>query len=283
MSYKNLISYPVDKALLAFADGNQFGKSITVVGSNIPLNGEGKRFIPSGLFVAENADGTYRFLPRAKVTTAITTAMTSISVSPVEGFKVGDVLYTTYPSTTLTISAAAIAETQSLTIAGVTVTVTATTNVAADLAALLETAIKANMTLNSLIRVVRVAGVLRLEPLDGKTLYGVTEGGTATGSLSAATMAYTATAIGTITAIDPTAKTLTLAAVAGVAVPVGVTIGAEVKGIVGLTCGSMDFTQQNRINVAVLTKSGGVREHLLPYFEEGFRSLFPQVLFSDKI
>jgi hypothetical protein len=283
MSYKNLISYPVDKALLAFADGNQFGKSITVVGSNIPLNDEGKRLIPSGLFVAENADGTYRFLPRAKVTTAITTAMTSISVSPVEGFKVGDVLYTTYPSTTLTISAPAIGETQSLTIAGVTVTVTATTTVAADLAELLETAIKANMTLNSLVRVVRAAGVLRLEPLDGKTLYGVTEGGTATGALSAATMAYTATAIGTITAIDPTAKTLTLAAVAGVAVPVGATIGAEVKGIVGMSCGSMDFTQQNRINVAVLTKSGGVREHLLPYFEEGFRSLFPQVLFSDKI
>lgn len=284
MSYRKMMTFDTDKAILAFATGNIFGKSITLAENGIPFDANGNKTIPSGIFVAEKADGTYRFLPRAKVTTAITTNSPSIAVSPVIPFEVGEALYILEPHTILTITAVEADNTQTITINGVTATATASTSVNADLAVLVANAVNNTGGINTLAYAIASGDSVYLFPKDGKSLLGVTEGGTATATLSGATMAYNNTAIGTIASINAVAKTITLGANATVAVPVGVNIGTRnIKSVVGMCLGSMDLTEQNRVNLAILTESSGVREHLLPYFEEGFRQLFPKIIFSKNI
>lgn len=284
MSYRKMMTFNSDKAILAFSSGNIFGKSITLVENGIPFDENGNKTVPSGMFVAEKTDGTYRFLPRAKVTTAITTASPTIAVSPVIPFEVGESLYILEPYVSLTITAVTAAQTQTITINGITATATASTAVNADLAILVANAVNNTIGINTVAYAIASGDSVYIFPKDGKSLLGVTEGGTATATLSGATMAYNATAIGTIASINAVAKTITLGANAAVAVPVGVNIGTRnIKSIVGMCLGGMDLTEQNRVNLAILTESSGVREHLLPYFEEGFRDLFPKVIFSTNI
>lgn len=284
MSYRKMMTFDTDKAILAFATGNIFGKSITLAENGIPFDANGNKTIPSGIFVAEKADGTYRFLPRASVTTAIATSSPTIAVSPVIPFEVGEALYILEPYTVLTITAVSATQTQTITINGVTASAVASNTVNADLAVLVANAVNNTLGINNIAYAIASGDDVYLFPKDGKSLLGVTEGGTATATLSAATMAYNNTAIGTISSIDAVAKTITLGANAAVAVPVGAKIGTRnIKSIVGMCLGSMDLTEQNRVNLAILTESSGVREHLLPYFEEGFRQLFPKIIFSKNI
>lgn len=284
MSYRKMQRFDTDKALLAFSSGNIFGKSITLEENGIPFDENGNKSVPSGMFVAEKADGSYRFLPRATVKTAIATNSPTIAVSPVIPFEVGEALYILEPHTILTITAVTAAQTQTITVNGITATATASTGVNADLAILVANAVNTTGGINSEIYAIASGDSVYLFPKDGKSLLGVTEGGTATATLSGATMAYNNTAIGTIASINAVAKTITLGANAAVAVPVGVNIGTRnIKNIIGMCVGGMDLTEQNRVNLAILTESSGVREHLLPYFEEGFRKMFPKVIFSKNI
>lgn len=285
MSYRKMMTFDTDKAILAFSCGNVFGKSITLVEGGIPFDANGNKTVPSGMFVAENADGTYRFLPRATVTTAIAdNTSATIAVSPVIPFEVGEALYILEPHTVLTITAVTATQTQTITINGATASAVASTAVNADLAVLVADAVNNTTPINSFAYATASGDSVFLFPKDGKSLLGVTEGGTATATLSAATMAYNNTAIGTIASIDAVAKTITLGANAVGAVPEGANIGTRnIKSVVGMCLGSMDLTEQNRVNLAILTESSGVREHLLPYFEEGFRQMFPKIIFSKNI
>lgn len=283
MSYKRVKSYLADKPVLAYGNGNYFAKSITAVGDDIPLDENARRTIPTGMFWAVDLAGAYRPLPRAKVVTAIGTGSPNITVSPIAGFKVGDILRIVEPYTALTITAVEVGQTQTITVNGSTATATATTTAVGDLALLVKQAVENTYPLNSYIYCVVSAGVVYIFPKDGKTLYGVTEGGSATATLSGATLTYNATAIGTISSINGETGVITLGANAGVAVPAGIGIGASVKEVVGLTCGAMDFSDQNRINLALLTASSGVRIEMLPYFEESFRTQFPKIRFDYNI
>ena len=284
MSYRKMMRFDTDKAILAFACGNQFGKSITLEENGIPFDENGNKSVPSGMFVAEKSDGSYRFLPRATVKTAITTGSPNLSVSPVIPFEIGESLFIIEPHTILTITDVEAAQTQTITINGSIASVVATTAVNADLAVLVADAVNNTTPINTVAYAIATGDTVYLFPKDGKSLLSVTEGGTATATLSAAAMAYNNTSLGTIASINAVSKVITLAADSAVAVPVGVKIGTRnIKSIIGLAIGGMDLTEQDRVNLAILTQSGGVREHLLPYFEEGFRQMFPQILFSKNI
>lgn len=134
--FQHLDTYGVDPEIFAFVDGNIHPHSLNITRDYVGYDLKGRRAVPAGLFVAEVGDGSvFRFLPRAKVTQEITTALDYFKMTPFNIFVPGDTLYILEPYVTLTVTAASVGQTQTLTLNGRTATSIAPSNVPAEVAA----------------------------------------------------------------------------------------------------------------------------------------------------
>lgn len=282
MAYFNQgTTYAIDPAILAFTEGNIANISVTVDDDYITLNADDKKIVPAGMWVADVA-GVYRFLPRATVTQAATTSDTTLKFSPYNVFVAGDVLYFTEPYVTLTITASTAAQTQTITVLGFTATATATTTNVTTTATEVVAAINSTAGLSDLVYAVNAAGVVYIFAKDGVTNYGVTEGGTVTATLSAATMSRNTTAIGTISTITNSTGLVTLTGTASAAVPIGAHIGVAGAKVLGLHVHAVDYTIAYSKDLALYTQAAGVRTQYLPYFDGAIKAAFPKMLFDTK-
>ena len=177
-------SYGVDKAIFAFAKGNKHPISINMTNDYIGLNLENRRAVPGGLFVAEVGDSnTYRFLPRATVTQAISTSLDYFKMTPFNIFVPGDVLYILEPYVTLTITAASVGQTQTITIDGRTATSVATSSVVADVAAAVAADFNRAPYVSDRLKFTATGNVIYITS-NNNTLPTIAEEGTMTATLS---------------------------------------------------------------------------------------------------
>lgn len=274
-------TFSTDKAILAFTEGNIANISVTVPDTYIGLNSESRKVVPEGLFVAE-VGSAYRFLPRAKVTQAISSSATTFKMSPYNIFVPGDVLFVNDPYVTLTVTASAATQTQSITVSGRTATAIATTTNTTTTATEIVTAINNSAYVNEMIYAVNAANVVYIFSKNGITNIPITEAGTVTATLSGAVLTVNTTAIGTISNINPVTGIVTLAANASVDLPIGVGIGVPVNKILGLHVHSVDYTIATAKSLALYTQAAGVRTQYLPYFDGLIKEIFPKMLFDVK-
>lgn len=270
-----------DKAVLAFTEGNIANISATVDNTYVGLNVEGRRTVPEGLFVAE-VGNTVRFLPRAKVTSAIASTGTTFRMSPYNIFAPGDVLYVNDPYVVLTVTASAATQTQTVTLSGRTATATVTTNNTTTSATEVAAAINNAPYVNGQVYAISSANLVYIFSRNGITNIPITEGGTVTATLSASILTVNQTAIGTIVNIDPNTGTVTLAANSTVDVPIGVGIGVPVGNILGLHVHSVDYMLATSRSLALYTQAAGVRIQYLPYYDGLIKDQFPKMLFAYK-
>jgi hypothetical protein len=270
-----------DKAILAFTEGNIANISATVDNTYISFNNEGRKVVKEGLFVAE-VGNVIRFLPRTKLTSVTSTSAATFTTSLYNIFVPGDVLYASAPYATLTITGSSATQTQTITIAGRTVTTTVTTSNVTTSASEVVAAINSAPYISDWVVAYNIAGVVYIFSKDGVTNYGITEGGTVTATLSGATLVVNPTAVGTISAIDYSTGTITLTGNAGIALPIGASIGVPVNKILGLHVHAVDYTLATAKSLALYTQASGVRTQFLPYFDGEIQATFPKMLFDVK-
>lgn len=280
---RNNGSFSVDPAILANtgAEINVANRNANITDTYIGLNAENAFAVPAGLFVA-TVNGVDRFLPRTKNSTLITaTSSTSFTASPYNIFVTGDVLHLLEPHVILTITGATVGQTQTITVAGLTATATATTTNTTTTATEVVAAVNARAGLNQLVYALNVANAVYIFAKDGTSLLGVTEGGTVTATLNAATMAYNDTAVGTISHIIPATGVIHLTAAAGVTVPIGANLGVRgVSEIKGLHIHAVDFTVIKSRPLSLYSVASAVRTQFLPYFDGNIEATFPKMLFG---
>ncbi len=280
---RNFGSYSVDPPILANtgADINIANRNAYITSQFLTPNSDLKLLVPAGLFVA-NVNGVDRFLPRTKVNTLITgSTSTSFTASPYNIFVPGGDLFTVEPYVTLTITAAAATSTQTITIDGITATATASSTSVNTTATEVAIAINATAGLNQKVYALAALGVVFIYAKDGQTLYSVTEGGTATANLSAATMSYNTTAIGTIGSVAYATGVVTFTAAASATVPVGANLGlAGIQEIKGLHIHAIDFTVIKTHSISLYSVASAVRTQFLPYFDYTLIRHFPKILFG---
>lgn len=276
-------SFFVDPPILANtgAEINVANRNAHIDATYITPNAELKLQVPAGLFVA-NVNGVDRFLPRTKTNTLITgSSSTTFTTSLYNIFVPGDVLYTVEPYVTLTITSVSATQTQTITVDGITATATATTTSVTTTATEVATAINTTAGLNQIVYALSTAGVVYIYAKDGQTLYGVTEGGTVTATLSAATMSYNTTAIGTISSIAYATGVVTLTAAASATVPIGANLGVVgIQEIKGLHIHAIDFTVIKNRPISLYSVASAVRTQFLPYFDYTLIKKFPKILFG---
>lgn len=272
----------VDKAIFAFTTGNKHPYSVTMTNDYIGLNSEGKKAVPGGLFVTEVGNGnTYRFLPRATVTQAITTSLDYFKMTPFNIFVPGDVLYILEPYVTLTVTAASATQTQTLTLDGRTATSIAPSNVPSEVAAQIAADFNRAPYVSDRLYFTATGAVVYISSKDN-TLPTISEGGTVTATLSGTTLAVNTTPIGTIKTINAETGVVYLEAVGGVAVPVGMRIGVPVNKVLGLHSHAIDFTNAPSKDIAVCNESRGVRIQFLPYYDADLANRLPQITFDTR-
>ena len=274
-------TFNTDKAILAFTEGNIANISVTIDNTYVGLNSELRRVVPEGLFVAE-VGNVNRFLPRAKVTQAISASATTFKMSPYNIFVPGDILFVNDPYSILTVAASSATQTQVITVNGRSATATVTTSDTTTSATEIAAAINSAAYLNQMVYAISDASAVYIFSKNGITNIPITESGTVTATLSSAILATNNTAIGTISNIDPVTGTITLAANASVALPIGTGIGVPVNNILGLHVHSVDFTLATAKSCALYTQAAGVRTQYLPYFDGLIKDLFPKMLFDSK-
>lgn len=283
---RNQGSFAVDPAILGNvgADINVANRNATITDEYITLNSDSKYQVPAGLFVATMTNGDQRFLPRAKSLAAVTgSSTTTLTLSPYNIFKVGDVLHTVEPYVTLTITTVSAAQTVTVTLNGVIATATATTTNTTTTASEVVTAINTTPLLKDHIYALNVANVVYIYAKDGKSLYTLTTGGTVTSAAlgNSGVMTHNNTAIGTILSINHLTGVVTLTAAATATVPIGANLGVRgISEIKGLHIHAVDFTVIKTHNLSLYTVASTVRTQLLPYFDYTLINTFPKMLFG---
>lgn len=280
---RNNGNFAVDPAILANtgADINVANRNGHITRDYIGLNAQNVFAVPAGLFVAI-VNGVERFLPRTKTKTVITSgSSTNFTTSLYNIFVPGDVLHLIEPHVILTITGATVGQTQTITVAGLTATATATTTNTTTTAEEVVTAVNGTAGLKDLVYALNVANAVYIFAKDGTSLLGVTEGGTVTATLNAATMAYNDTAVGTISHIVNTTGVIHFTGTAGVTVPAGANLGVRgVEEIKGLHIHAIDFTVIQDRPISLYSVASAVRTQLLPYFDGNIAARFPKMLFG---
>lgn len=283
---RNNGTFAVDPAILVNvgADINVANRNCNITDEFITLNNESKFQVPAGLFVARMTDGKERFLPRAKSRAAVTaSSTTTLTLSPYNIFKPGDVLHTVEPYVTLTITTVSAAQTVTVTEAGVTATATATTTNTTTTAQEVVAAINSTPLLNEKVYALNAANVVYIYAKDGVSLYTLTTGGTVTSAAlgNSGVMAHNNTAVGTILSINHLTGVATLSAAATVTVPIGANLGVRgIQEIEGLHIHAVDFTVIKSHPLSLYAHSVGVRTQLLPYFDFTLIRRFPNISFG---
>ncbi len=283
--------YTQDKPILASPNGISKIRSANISRDYLSFDNNGTKSIPAGMFVAKlkNSSGNFIFrpLPRAKVTTAITTSTRELSVGYGYQFIAGDVLFIHEPYVEFTI-----ANTNSLTVTfnGRTITSVATGAGNATEAAIIHArTLNESPFINKVLRFVAGATKVYAIAKDGYSNIKFAVGGSGsfatTGSNPVITLDTTVvntTAIGTVLSVNPTTGKIVLVADSGIAVPVGFNIGVTVESVYGLLDGSYDFTDERPNADAALVSEGNVYLGSLPYFDESIIVDLPELKVAYK-
>jgi hypothetical protein len=102
MSFVKRKTFTQDPQILIFADGNHATNNVTVTDEFIQTGVDGTKFLPAGMFLAR-VNGTIRYLPRTKATTATATSSNQINAYPIAQFKPSEQLYKIVPGGTSTL------------------------------------------------------------------------------------------------------------------------------------------------------------------------------------
>lgn len=282
-----------DKPIFYNLNHHKTPYTVDVYGTDILADENGDKQLPPGMFVVKIAE-VARFLARSTVATAFSTSSTSGKLNtPFQTFKVNDVLHLVEPFGTIALGGTYLnTEIVKVTIGGYVLNVVTGSTDNAVIGNTVAAAINANPSIYALVRAISDnAGTIYLYGRDGITAHtlvvaarnaadsGASAAGTATASAS--TLTVSNTAIGTITAIA-TDGTVTLAANAGINVPVGARVGVRFTQALGLYGHSIDFKVKPVNTIAPVVEATGVYETNLPYIDEDLRRRFPQLLINKK-
>lgn len=242
-SYSYTDDYP---QVLARTEGLRSPRSFmidrTKVASWAGVDGRIQRILAPGVFMGSTADpGKVRPLPRTFLAAAlVASTTTTFAVSPktARHFIAGDVLTALAPFAILTVTGTwAAADTAQVTIAGRSATAVAADAVNANIAILVAAAINSDPILKTLVKAIASGATVIIYALDMRSTYPISTAETATAGTLPITGSLTAlaagAAVGTVASVDPIAETITLAAAATTALPVGTPIGVA-------TCSPMD-------------------------------------------
>lgn len=256
---------------------------VTMTDANVLANSEGKKLIPEGSFIVSVGD-SIRFLPRAKVKTAVTTAQAAITVkSPSFSFKTGDVLYAVAGYAEVTIGGT-VAEDDVLTIKinGVNYSVTAGSAVNATEAAAWITANSSDLTDAGITATQKgSSATIILHADNAYSIHTYSTNGETVFSVNTTEQGYLGDAlmpVGTISAIGAAnadgERVITLAANAAYALPANSNVGVVVDKFIGIYPHHLDFTDTPMEHIAPICEADGVYEQNLPYVDMQLKRQF---------
>jgi hypothetical protein len=298
--------YTFDESLyppvLARPDGLRSPRSRTIdpayLASSVGADGITQRILPPGTFAATIAGSNkLRPLPRTKLTAAITTSSTELSVTPNTGrfFVENEGILVLAPYARADFASTwANADTATLTIGGQSVVFTnAAGTTLANIATAAAAAFNAAEAFKGRVTIVAEAQYLHIYANDFSTLYSISAAestvGTGTFALNGSvTTLQAATTVGTVDSVDAATDTITLASGAGVRLPAGMPIGAANASPAdsnGKGWGMISPNQPADLEWAANTDhglfiSGTVYEDRLPYWDGELMRLFPEIVFD---
>lgn len=289
MTYKTT-PYLVEPDILAGVHGMRSPIHRTIDLTSISADSLGRKYLPAGMFYQDLGNGYARPLPRAKVAADTGTGTAIIPVNFSQQFIVGDVLRSLIPTGKVTITSSsggwAAGDAITTTIAGqdfvytvlagdIGGTLTATnTTISAAVAALLSAQASRFVSASASTNVVGVYSATgedySLAASDTGTNGTVTAGG--------ATLVG-GQAVGTVLSVDPTNKTITLAANLTTALMAGQAIGVPGKALGMMVQGIL---LDNIEGLAHMPEQGfytscSVRLELLPYYDALIKADLPEI------
>jgi hypothetical protein len=273
-------AFGIDKAILRYAHGNFHTVHVTVPRTKLSLNSEYKRAVPAGLFVAEETPTQYRFLPRAVVTDAASTASNTFKVDLFYLFVPGDKVQILEPNTVLNITSVSPGQTATVSIFGRGATATANTSDPVAFASVVADAVNHAPYVNDFLEA-RAAGSQVYLISKNNQILDVTYSGTATATLTKPRTTVESTPIGTVANVSQDG-TIKLEANALMNVPANVRIGVPVQKVLGLDIHARDFVTAPVRNIALLTESTAVETRFLPYIDSDLVQRFPRINFDNR-
>lgn len=290
MTYKTT-SYLVEPDILAGVHGLRSPVHRTIDFINyVSPDSLGRKYLPAGMFYQDLGNGYARPLPRAKVA-ADTTGTAIIPVNFSQQFMIGDVLRSLVPSGKVTVTSSstgwAVGDTITVTIAGqdfvytvlagdIGGTLTATnTTIAAAVAAMLNAQASRLVTASATTNVVGIYSATG----DDHTLTASDTGTNGTVTAGGAVL-VAGQAVGTVLTVDPTNKTITLAANTAIALMAGQAIGVPGKAlgmmVQGILLDSLSPLSGHMPEQGFYT-SCSVRLELLPYYDALIKADLPEI------
>jgi hypothetical protein len=276
-------SYDNGKPIIYGLNNMRAPYGVTMTAEDIQMDIEGHKSIPEGSFVVGVGDKV-RFLPRARVGTAIATSSASVVLSsPGQTFLVNDVVHFVGGFAEITFGGAvAASDTVGIKIGDALYTVTSAGTSLATLAASFVTD-NAAALLSAGITVTQKGSSATLVFMSTESLpvsYYASNGATSV-TVASTEPGYLGDHIlplGTVLAIGPVlpdgTRTLTLAANAAYDVPVGCSVGVMVDKYLGIYPDPLDFTRTPREHIAPIVEADGVYEQNLPYVDEQLKRRF---------
>jgi hypothetical protein len=313
MVYNTFIEYDSAgyESVLARMEGQRSPRLITLdpnfCTAAMGASGMAQKLIRPGYFAGSiPGSNKARILPRTLTTAAIASSGTSLAVKDSQIFIVNDVIKTIAAAGSITIDSSsggwAAGDTITATIDGSAVTYTvvagdiggslAATNL--NVANALLAAIRADYRTKPKVNGSAAAGsgttaVLSLYSLainQRPTLAAAETGTNATATASGSSFAAGGVTVGTITAVDPIAKTITIGAGAAVAVAAGVPVGVPESRPEGLgmiqPTQPIDLIRNVNQNYGLFT-SASVYGQRLPYWDGELAALFPEITFASLV
>lgn len=250
---------------------------VSMSGDDVQLDKENRKAIPEGSFIV-SVGNKVRFLPRAKVSTAVTTSSPNVTLKggTSQYFMPNDVLYMVAGYAEVTFSGTiAATDTIGLRINGVTYTATAGGTTPAALVTAFITANSAALTAAGINASPKGAtGTLVLIAKDAYPLNYTASSGSILISVNTTEPGYLGDQImplGTVLSVAPIAsngtRLLVLAANAAYNVPVDANVGVNVSAYLGIYPDPLDFTDTPVSHIAPIVEADGVYEQNLPYID----------------
>ena len=291
MPYKNVKRYTRSPAILAHNNANYFTKSITLENTNVPLDDNDERTIPSGAIVSK-VDGKYRFLPRVKSRNSIGTGNAEVDVTNPFSLMKNDKLYVVMPYEAISVDTAG-ADSDTLTITlddDIQVEVNVTSTEANDkgkqadlIAKTVNNDLQASQKVHAVSDENDTVWILQNNIFDRSTLATSASGSIIVSFVrNSGNLRLNNTAIGTVSSIDRVNQKVTLTSNAGLSVPADVSIGVRNAEMIGVIVEDYDMTIANVQNLAPCTHSMGIYKNRLPHYDEDVDYQLENITFGNK-
>jgi hypothetical protein len=288
-------SFDQYQQIWASSEGMRSPKMYTFDPALVSADANGFKISHPGLYAAAVGNGKARLLPRTRLTTASATnaATLVISANTIPAFVATDVLHVMAPYAIATFTGTwANSDTATVVLNGITFSyVVAGYSTLAALATTFAGVLNANQQFSQIALAAASGAAVWILAKDLKSLYAIstqpsdtTAGdGTLPITGSATALAYSNTAVGTVSTLAHSTNTITLTGNAGVAVPVGVAIGVRTVKPIGLIGKPHDYTSTfyfpgDDNNELGIYQSGSVYRARLPYVDGEVEQMFPELI-----